>query len=62
MSDEEIVKEISRECGLMILLSIIGRKALAQRFANHILRVVTTNRHAVERWMNARKIELNSHI
>lgn len=52
MSDDEIVKRISQECGVMVLLQMIGRREKARLFAQHIIRVIATNQHACARWMD----------
>lgn len=54
-TDDEIARAIARECGVAVLLSLIGRKEKARLFINHIMRVVAANHDAVERWMEARK-------
>lgn len=55
MADDKIARSIARECGVAIMLSLIGRKEKAQLFINHVLRVIAANKSAVERWMETRK-------
>lgn len=55
MTDNEIARQIARECGVAIVLSLIGKKQKARLFISHILRVVAANKDAVERWMEARR-------
>lgn len=71
MSDDEIVKRISVQLGLMAALAFAAKFAgtdkakhfhrQAARFAQFSLRLIATHKEACERWMNARKAELNSH-
>ena len=55
MTDDEIARQIARECGVIVFLQLVGRKDKAQLFANHVLRVVYTHREAVVRWMAKRE-------
>lgn len=55
MTDDEIARRIARECGVIVALSLLGKKAKAQLFADHVLRVVYANRGSVERWLNTNR-------
>ncbi|HEX7334239.1 MAG TPA: hypothetical protein VF290_22225 [Pyrinomonadaceae bacterium] len=54
MGDEEIVKAISRNCGIAVMFSIIGRREKALLFTDHALRLIAANYAACKRWMEKR--------
>lgn len=59
MTDDEIVKRITQQCSVMVLMGVIGRKDTAQLFANHVLRLVYTHRVVVARWLATRSLRTN---
>lgn len=56
MTDDEIAKQIARQCGVAIMLSLIGKKDKARLFIEHVLRVIAANKDAVERWTEAHRL------
>lgn len=62
MTDDEMVRQIAHQCAVAVFLSLMGRKAKAQLFINHVLRVTAANKDAVERWMKARQLPEARHI
>lgn len=59
MTDDEIARRIAQQCGIILVLKLVGRDDKAQLFANHVLRLVYTHRVAVARWMETRKTQTN---
>lgn len=59
MTDDEIARRIAQQCGIILVLKLVGRHDKAQLFANHVLRLVYTHRVAIGRWMEARKSQTN---
>lgn len=57
MTDEQIVKAITRQFVVATILGKLSLHAKAQLFTVHALRLITTHRQACERWMKQRQAE-----
>lgn len=57
MSDEEIVKAITMNLVLAVILSRLQQKDKARLFTVHAIRLIAANRAACERWMERRKTQ-----
>lgn len=70
LTDEEIVKRIAQQLGIIVTLTLMARiterldpanttkithlKTTAQAFTLHVLKLIYTHRLAVSRWVNSR--------
>ena len=54
MTDDQIVKAITRQLAIAMVLKLVGRNAVALKFVEHSIRSIAAHRAVCERWMAAR--------